>query len=185
MQCPLDRRPKPGKSPRELVDEHIGRVFIIASQVGRGADVERGDLVAWGAEGLIEAADRFDPECGVTFATYASRRIRGAMRDGIRRLARCPPSPLDSLSVSSYRTPYLSSKLKQALTRMPWLERQLIQAHYGGVSLEDAAARLGRSRSWATRTHARVLRSLRKEFAGEPSGSHAKDPAFTATRAKS
>lgn len=44
------------------------------------------DLISSGTIGLIEAVDRFDPERGVTFQTYAIRRIRGAIIDETRRL---------------------------------------------------------------------------------------------------
>jgi RNA polymerase sigma factor (sigma-70 family) len=35
--------------------------------------------------GLVEAAERFNSECGVTFSTFAWPRIRGAIVDGLRR----------------------------------------------------------------------------------------------------
>jgi RNA polymerase sigma factor for flagellar operon FliA len=35
-------------------------------------------------EGLVEAAERFDPGRGVAFGTYAYYRIRGAILDGLR-----------------------------------------------------------------------------------------------------
>lgn len=46
--------------------------------------VDGGDLESWGAFGLMDAADKFDPGRGVRFETYAGRRIQGAMLDGIR-----------------------------------------------------------------------------------------------------
>ena len=42
------------------------------------------DLLGYGAVGLIQAVERFDPEQGVTFATFATRRIQGAIMDGQR-----------------------------------------------------------------------------------------------------
>ncbi len=42
------------------------------------------DLMGYGAEGLIEAVDRFDATRGVRFETYASHKIRSAVLDGIR-----------------------------------------------------------------------------------------------------
>ncbi len=47
--------------------------------------VEFDDLIGYGAIGLIQAIDRFDPSRGVKFSTYALARIRGAMLDGIRK----------------------------------------------------------------------------------------------------
>lgn len=47
-------------------------------------DVE--DLYSVGLLGLIQAVRRFDPTLGVTFASYASMRIRGAVLDELRRI---------------------------------------------------------------------------------------------------
>jgi RNA polymerase sigma factor FliA len=46
--------------------------------------VELDDLVSEGMFGLSDAIDRFDPQRGVQFRTFASRRIKGAILDGIR-----------------------------------------------------------------------------------------------------
>ena len=47
-------------------------------------DVE--DLYSVGLMGLIHALRRFDPTLGVTFASYATMRIRGAVLDELRPL---------------------------------------------------------------------------------------------------
>ncbi len=47
--------------------------------------VELDDLIGYGAIGLIQAVDRFDPGRGIKFSTYAVARIRGAMLDGMRK----------------------------------------------------------------------------------------------------
>ena len=44
------------------------------------------DLVGDGCLGLLRAMDRFDPAYGVSFETFASRIIRGAMLNGLRRM---------------------------------------------------------------------------------------------------
>jgi RNA polymerase sigma factor for flagellar operon FliA len=44
------------------------------------------DVLSYGTIGLIQAVDRFDPEQGVKFETYAIRRIRGSIIDAIRTL---------------------------------------------------------------------------------------------------
>ena len=45
------------------------------------------DLYAIGLDGLLDAAERFDPTRGVAFTTFAFYRIRGAILDGLRREA--------------------------------------------------------------------------------------------------
>lgn len=71
-----------------LVVDHLPLVYkmagILESKLPRRRDVERGDLVSYGVIGLIAASKAFDPARGVKFGTYAEKRIRGAMLDGLR-----------------------------------------------------------------------------------------------------
>ena len=48
------------------------------------AHVDQDDLVGYGAVGLLEAIDRFDPGLGIKFETFARKRIRGAALDAVR-----------------------------------------------------------------------------------------------------
>jgi len=48
------------------------------------------DLVAYGFGGLLEAKRKFDESRGVRFKTYAYHRVRGAMLDGVRKMAPLP-----------------------------------------------------------------------------------------------
>src|SRR4051812_21483119 len=71
-----------------LVEQHLSLVQAIAAKLKRtlGRSIEFEDLVAYGAKGLIEAAERFDPQQKVAFTTFAYYRIRGAMLDGLRTM---------------------------------------------------------------------------------------------------
>lgn len=44
------------------------------------------DLVSWGTFGLINAVDKYDFNMNIKFVTYATKRIRGAIIDGLRLL---------------------------------------------------------------------------------------------------
>jgi RNA polymerase sigma factor for flagellar operon FliA len=55
---------------------------VRARSIGRGVALD--DLVAYGAEGLLDAAASFDATRGVPFIAFARHRIRGAIIDGIR-----------------------------------------------------------------------------------------------------
>jgi RNA polymerase sigma factor for flagellar operon FliA len=71
----------------KLIEDNLGYAKALAIQV-RGElaspqDLE--ELMAHGARGLVEAAERWDPARGVTFATFAYYRIRGAIFDGMRK----------------------------------------------------------------------------------------------------
>jgi RNA polymerase sigma factor FliA len=71
-----------------LVEEHLHLVHAIAAKLKRRfhRNMEPGDLVGYGTQGLIEAAKRFDPRQGSSFAAFAHYRIRGAIFDGMRTM---------------------------------------------------------------------------------------------------
>lgn len=73
-------------SRRQLAEHYLPYVRSIAMKVKAtvSQEVELDDLVEYGTIGLLEAADRFDPEHGVQFTTFAYYRIRGAIYDGLR-----------------------------------------------------------------------------------------------------
>ena len=65
-----------------------GTALQTRAQLGLDAPVE--DLVAFGFQGLLEARSRFDASKGVTFRAFAYYRVRGAVLDGVRSMARLP-----------------------------------------------------------------------------------------------
>ena len=77
-----------------LVVHYSSLTRYVASRVGAGmpTTVDRDDLISYGHFGLIDAIDRFDPERGVKFETYAMTRIRGEIIDQIRKLDWVPRS---------------------------------------------------------------------------------------------
>jgi len=77
-----------------LVEDNLSLVhhvvFQVAVQFPR--HVERAELVNAGVIGLLEAARRYDGTRGVPFKHFASRRIRGAIIDGVRAADWAPRS---------------------------------------------------------------------------------------------
>lgn len=70
-----------------LIEANLALVISIAKKfVGRGLSLE--DLIGEGNVGLIRAADRFNPDAGTRFGTYATFWIRKEIRLAIR--ARMP-----------------------------------------------------------------------------------------------
>lgn len=69
-------------------------VKFVAGRIGAGlpSGVDPGDLVGAGIFGLLDALDRFEPDRGVKFETFATPRIRGAIYDGLRELDWVPRS---------------------------------------------------------------------------------------------
>lgn len=78
----------PSPDRDKLVEQHLSLVQAVARKLKKQitARVEFDDLVGYGAKGLIEAAERFDPQHGVAFSTFSYYRIRGAMLDGLRTM---------------------------------------------------------------------------------------------------
>jgi RNA polymerase sigma factor for flagellar operon FliA len=71
----------------KLIEENLGYARALAAQLQKelsGGTLGIEDLVAYGTQGLVEAADRYDPTRGVAFSTFAYYRIRGAIFDGLR-----------------------------------------------------------------------------------------------------
>src|SRR6185369_6696855 len=88
------RHPMPN-SPAErqrLVEGHLSFVRSIAAKVKEQLprEIEFDDLVAYGTQGLIEAAERYDPAHGTAFSTFSYYRIRGAIYDGLRGMGWLP-----------------------------------------------------------------------------------------------
>ena len=52
--------------------------------------LDKDDLFSFGVLGLLEAIDRYDSSKGVSFYSYASIRVRGAILDGIRAVDPLP-----------------------------------------------------------------------------------------------
>lgn len=77
-----------------LIEHYSPLVKFVAGRIGAGlpSSVDPGDLVSAGVFGLIDAVERFDPDRGVKFETFAVPRIRGAVFDGLRSLDWVPRS---------------------------------------------------------------------------------------------
>lgn len=77
---------------QKCILDHLPLVKTIAERLRRRlpASIEKDDLLQVGMLGLCEALLRFDARRGVSFDSYASRRIEGAMLDELRALDALP-----------------------------------------------------------------------------------------------
>lgn len=84
-----DDRRIDGLSRDEVCARYHDRIILVARKVAERLppDCELGmeDLVGFGAIGLLEAFERFDPTRGILFSTFAEYRVRGAMMDALRQ----------------------------------------------------------------------------------------------------
>jgi RNA polymerase sigma factor (sigma-70 family) len=92
----------------EPAKEHLAFVRRIARRISlrsrKSGALDFDDLVQAGTVALLEAAERFDPEYGVSFAAFSKKRVVGAMYDELRRSERLP-----SAVVASFDAPTSSA----------------------------------------------------------------------------
>lgn len=87
--------PVPLNTERDaLILEHLPQIKYIAQRISTKlpSHVELNDLVSAGILGLLDAIEKFDPNRGVKFKTYAELRIKGAILDSLRNLDWAPRS---------------------------------------------------------------------------------------------
>ncbi len=83
------------KSAREvLILNYSPLVKYVAGRVAVGlpANIEQTDLISYGIFGLIDAIEKYEPDRGIKFETYAISRIRGAIIDELRAIDWVPRS---------------------------------------------------------------------------------------------
>jgi RNA polymerase primary sigma factor len=108
---------RPRSNSRRWVEENLPLVIYFSKRY-RDWGLELSDLIQEGTIGLLKAAERFDPQRGVRFSTYAAWWIRQALRRAIAdrlRIVRVPEHRLQSLS--SLRR--AEKELMQRLGRRP------------------------------------------------------------------
>lgn len=79
---------------QQLIEQYQPYVRKLAKQTYQrlSGKFDYEDLVAYGTLGLIESAERYDPQRGVSFVTFAHYRIKGAIFDGLKQMGLRPRS---------------------------------------------------------------------------------------------
>lgn len=208
------------KNPQTLVDEHQPLLLSIAKRIHRRLPpyIRFDDVLSYGQVGLVQASRSYNQNIGAVFATFAFYRIRGAIYDGLTKMAwtsraeyrnaKAAQGAAEVLeneattgasgdddfkwlldSTDRLTMVYLNSHfgsdefgsldlvdpqagtptetlchqealaaVSKLIEELPEPEKTLIQlTYFENHSLAEAADKLGKSRSWGSRVHARVL----------------------------
>lgn len=166
------RRGRRNRNTRVL--DHLPLVrYVVRRLRPASPPLELNDLVSAGTIGLIEAADRYDPKRGVPFASFAYRRIRGAVLEEISSLGagtlttsrtecslEAPISAetgftlMDVTVDPSASEPQYSAELSELLTAigdLPDRDREILALSVAGYTGNDIAERYGCSPSLVSR----------------------------------
>jgi RNA polymerase primary sigma factor len=115
----------------QLIRANLRFAFSVAKQY-QNRGVALGDLVSEANAGLVRAADKYDPDVGVNFISYAVWWIRQALHSAVQRQSRTVQVPLNRAADLS-RVSRAQEILRQKLSREPHDEEI---AHVADLSLD-------------------------------------------------
>lgn len=97
---------------KQIILNYVNLVHYVIhhSKFGMNNILDERDYFQYGIEGLNEAIDRFDPEYGTKFETYAIQRIRGKIIDELRKLQSKFKNDENGTTVDSFYTNVSLSK---------------------------------------------------------------------------
>jgi len=174
-----------------LVERNIRLVVYIARKFeNTGVPVD--DLVSIGSIGLIKAISTFDPAKKIKLATYASKCIENEILMYLRRITKTRlevsfDEPLNTdaegnelcladvkgteedLIYRSLEKEVDHAVLKDALNRLPWRERTIVDLRFGlkdGIerTQKQVADMLGISQSYISRLEKKIMQKLHEEI---------------------
>ena len=168
----------------QLILHYSPLVKYVAGRVATGLpqNVEQADLVSYGIFGLIDAIEKYDPDRGYKFETYAIARIKGAILDELRSIdwvprsvrakARAIEKAYGKLEGELHRTPsdvelakeleMSDDQLQATLNRMPEREKIVLTLYYyEGLTLAEIGQVLGVTESRVCQIHTKAVLQLR------------------------
>jgi RNA polymerase sigma factor FliA len=124
----------------QLILHYAPLVKYVAGRVAVGmpAHVEHADLVSYGIFGLMDAIERFEPDRGYKFETYAVSRIRGSIIDELRSVDWVPRS----VRTRARQVEAAMQKLEAALRRSPTEVELAEELGWSLEELQDTLARM-------------------------------------------
>lgn len=101
-----------------LINNYAQLVNYVAQNISNGlpSNVDKDDLASYGTFGLIDAIEKFDPERGFKFETYAIARIKGSIYDELRSIDWVPRSVRSKAKAYEKAVQKLETELLRAPT---------------------------------------------------------------------
>jgi RNA polymerase sigma factor (sigma-70 family) len=160
------------RRPTTLVEDYLPIAYGVASSVySKGLDWD--ELLSVATLGLVEAAGKFDPEKGNSFASIAKPYAIGYLknylnpeRNGMMNISVQAMWEVDNASVNSGvsesdKRLILSGAVEQLTKRQKFVIDQIYRV---GHTQQTLAKRLGVSQQAVSRTHDRAIVSLRQHI---------------------
>ncbi|MCS7234289.1 MAG: sigma-70 family RNA polymerase sigma factor [Synergistetes bacterium] len=147
------------ESRAKIIESYQPLVFKVLSKIGHPPELTL-DLLQEGIVGLIEAVDRFEPERGWKFYTFAYYRIKGSILNALTR--KMPAWELVD-EADPKEGSFDEDLLSIGLEVLPSEDKKVINGiYYEGKGLKDIAKELGFSLSKIQRIHKRALKRLKE-----------------------
>jgi RNA polymerase sporulation-specific sigma factor len=174
------------ESRLRLIEAYQPLVFKLAMQV-KPPDALLMDVIQEGTVGLIEAVERFDPERGVLFSTFAVYRIRGRIlnvlgreridlsldqalveeaRDAVGR-AKLSAALADAgaeEALARVEDRVLLEQIQEAMANLPQRDRSVLAAYVGKAEARSVASELRVSLSHFYRLQKQAIDRLRRSI---------------------
>ena len=177
------------RSARDRLIRHNLRLVAHVAKKYYAAPDAQDDLISIGTIGLIKAVDTFDPARRIRFASYASQCVENEIRMHLRKARRSAgtvslQSPLDDEGGQLTLADALpdetvmeedcerrdeAARLRALLATLPRRDRTLLELRYGlngapALTQQQAAARLGISRSYVSRLEKRAMEQIARRW---------------------
>ena len=107
-----------------LVESNLRFVIQVAKQY-QGMGLDLADLIAFGNLGLFEAAERFNPDKGVKFITFAVWYIRAELQKALNDLSRTVRIPSHRTATEEYSTKSISTPVGDDENKETYADRYL------------------------------------------------------------
>jgi len=128
-RCEIDLAQRIKAGDRDAINQLVAPNIRFAIQVAKqyqGMGLEFEDLIGFANLGLFEAAERFDPDRGVKFITFAVWYIRAELQKALNDLSRVVRIPSHRTRTEEYSTKRISAPIGEDENKETYADRFLV-----------------------------------------------------------